>query len=520
MKKKNSLIFGLGIIVGLTISFFLNGSTVIGFPFAGSDIEKIEMYHYEGVPAEEQCKIITEQEDIDTLYKEFQNIKVRDKKKDTEPMTGGSVTRFVFVLSDGNEYDLDYYNPGSSPSLISKAGNFEYQTSANLEKYWITFDYELVEKEPENDEIIETEQTETNEFIYQIENPSWEYYCSNAVAEVENISFELEQVYEVKNDITDLEVWQASNEITLPQFPYSDEYYFYTFTGDHFYEATGLMIYGKNHSYNIDMNSFTMTPDKVYEANDSFMTNNRGYVNFAKIKDGILYVSTGHKGYSVNNPSTGYITAIDLVNGEVLWKSAPQVSNAYNFEIIGDVIICGYGFTDEDDFLYVLNRTNGQVMEQIPLKSMAEYIVAKGSTLYVRTYNRNYEFSIKRPPKTIYEGCYFDGGVYQYWGDIPLTESPMIYCEIWISNVTETTFDFLIKEVVMATDERTIVLPLSTAKITNNGWGAIYEGEEFTLTFEFPDDPDRFPKEITVDGWEKLEGNTYMNKEIPGHESG
>ena len=75
---------------------------------------------------------------------------------------------------------------------------------------------------------------------------------------------------------------------------------------------------------------------------------------------------------------------------------------------------------------------------------------------------------------------------------MPLSESPMIYCEIWISNVTETTFDFLIKEVVMATDERTIVLPLSTAKIVNNGWGAIYEGKEFTLSFEFPDAPDIF----------------------------
>ena len=383
--------------------------------------------------------------------------------------------------------------------------------------FWVNPNGEIVSEGAEITEI-KHEPTKTNEITYQIENPSWEYYCSDAVVEAENISFELEQIYEVKNDITDLDDWLASNEITVPQFPYSDEYYFYTFTGDHFYEATGVMISGENHIYNIDMNSFSMAPDKVYEANDPF-TDDRGYVNFAKIKDGILYVSTGHKGYSVNNPSTGYITAIDLENGEVLWKSAPQVSNAYNFEIIGDVIICGYGFTDEDDFLYVLNRTNGQVMEQIPLKSMAEYIVAKDSTLYVRTYNRNYEFRIYSP-KIIYEGCYFDGGVYQYWTEMPLSESPMIYCEIWISNVTETTFDFLIKEVVMATDERTIVLPLSTAKIVNNGWGAIYEGEEFTLSFEFSDSPDKFPKEITVDGWEKLEGNTYMNNSIPGHESG
>ena len=134
--------------------------------------------------------------------------------------------------------------------------------------------------------------------------------------------------------------------------------------------------------------------------------------------------------------------------------------------------------------------------------------------------NKESEAEEKYPTKIIYEGCYFDVGVYQYWTSMPISESPMIYCEIWISNVTEATFDFLIKEVVMATDERTIVLPLSTAKIVNNGWGAIYEGKEFTLSFEFPDDPDSFPKYITVDGWEKLEGNTYMNNSIPGHESG
>ena len=72
-------------------------------------------------------------------------------------------------------------------------------------------------EEPANDEIIETEPTEINEFTYQIQNPSWEYYCSDKVAEVEYISFELEQVYEVKNGITDLDVWLAANEITLPQ---------------------------------------------------------------------------------------------------------------------------------------------------------------------------------------------------------------------------------------------------------------------------------------------------------------
>ena len=44
--------------------------------------------------------------------------------------------------------------------------------------------------------------------------------------------------------------------------------------------------------------------------------------------------------------------------------------------------------------------------------------------------------------------------------------------------------------------------------------------ENMTLTFSFPSEPHSFPKDLTVTGMDKLEGNTYMNKDIPGHESG
>lgn len=404
MKKKNSLIFGLGIIVGLTVSFFLNGSTVIGFPFAGSDIEKIEMYHYEGVPAEEQCKIITEQEDIDTLYKEFQNIKVRDKKKISEPMTGGSATRFIFILSNGTEYDLEYYNSGMTPSLISKAGNFVYQTSANLEKYWTKLDYDLVKKEPE--------------MLLSMD----EFWKS--VTEVVYYDFN-EDKFQI-SDITQLEELQVIFEnLTYKEIenPWLEGWYMFE-------------IHTNQNTYHLGVSGKTISFDeKFYEVSDSISEN-----------------------------------VLEIIKSE---------SSTDELAVVGDLIS---------------EAINDEIIE------------AEGTETY--------------PPKIIYEGCYFDEGVAKYWGEIPLTESPMIYCEIWISNVTETTFDFLIKEVVMATDERTIVLPLSTAKIVNNGWGAIYEGEEFTLSFEFPDDPDRFPKYITVDGWEKLDGNNYMNNKIPGHESG
>ena len=134
MKKK--LLWGLLLIVSLIVLFTSKSSVTLQLPFMQSDVVNIEMYHYEGVPAAEECKIVTVREDINTLHKELQNIKIRDRKKDSEPMTGCSVTRFIFVLSDGTEYDLEYSNSGETPTISSKTGGFTYQTSANLEKYW------------------------------------------------------------------------------------------------------------------------------------------------------------------------------------------------------------------------------------------------------------------------------------------------------------------------------------------------------------------------------------------------
>lgn len=173
MKKKYIIVFV--IILTAVVTLIRNkDSKHITYPFVESDIVQVEMYHYEGVPAAEECKIITGREDIVELYKELQNTKVRDKKKESEPMTGGSVTRFIFVLSDGKEYDLEYYNSGGIPSLCSKAGNFGYQTSANLEKYWINLDYELVEIEPEELPI-----DEYNEKYAAKDEPEEEYYLED-----------------------------------------------------------------------------------------------------------------------------------------------------------------------------------------------------------------------------------------------------------------------------------------------------------------------------------------------------
>ena len=35
--------------------------------------------------------------------------------------------------------------------------------------------------------------------------------------------------------------------------------------------------------------------------------------------------------------------------------------NSMNFVVKGDVILCGYGFTSEEDYLYQINRNTGEI---------------------------------------------------------------------------------------------------------------------------------------------------------------
>ena len=63
----------------------------ISLPFAASDVENVEMYHYV-VPASAEKKIITQADAISELYAVFSELPVSDRK--TEPVAGGAVTSF------------------------------------------------------------------------------------------------------------------------------------------------------------------------------------------------------------------------------------------------------------------------------------------------------------------------------------------------------------------------------------------------------------------------------------------
>jgi hypothetical protein len=118
-------------------------------------------------------------------------------------------------------------------------------------------------------------------------------------------------------------------------------------------------------------------------------------IKWAWQENRVLYVSHAHGTYArASGGSNAYITALDTATGAVLWRSRPLVANAANFELAGDTLIAGYGFTAEPDYLYLLDKKTGQVYERIKLKSGPEYILLKGDQLYVRSYDTDYRFRV------------------------------------------------------------------------------------------------------------------------------
>lgn len=116
----------------------------------------------------------------------------------------------------------------------------------------------------------------------------------------------------------------------------------------------------------------------------------------------------------------------------------------------------------------------------------------------------------------LYEGTYFAEEVYRTSAD----GSGGSYCEIDVSNITDTSFDFTVYEVDGL--ERSMIFKTHTAVFQGDGTTAVYNGKEYTLNFTFPDGHGSLPDvtEIVVTGFAPLEGEVYLNNSVPGHEFG
>jgi hypothetical protein len=112
----------------------------------------------------------------------------------------------------------------------------------------------------------------------------------------------------------------------------------------------------------------------------------------------MLYVSNFHRTYARSSKgANAYLTAIDLATHRIVWRSQPLVANANNFVVVGDTIVSGYGFTAEPDYLYVVNKHTGSILQRLPVKSGPEYLVRRDDRLFVRTYDTDYLLRIAGP---------------------------------------------------------------------------------------------------------------------------
>lgn len=207
-----------------------------------------------------------------------------------------------------------------------------------------------------------------------------------------------------ENAITDDDQWVWNNDLTLreerielpmgqyaPRFRYRTGGYLITSYGENWGNTRQITITDEAQQTlyaALDFEGWKFSPKTT------LMGNTQSLDDFI-IEGNILYVAYGTNGYSDGaGYQTGYITAIDLEKMEIIWTTEPMTCNSH-FAIVGNSIICGYGFTSEPDNLFIVDKYSGQRIQKIPMKKMVTEVVPKNNYLYVRTYSYDYLFEIK-----------------------------------------------------------------------------------------------------------------------------
>ena len=119
---------------------------------------------------------------------------------------------------------------------------------------------------------------------------------------------------------------------------------------------------------------------------------------WAREANGVLYVENAHLTYAMSSyGQNAYVTAFDVESKRRLWRSRALVANAQTFAVTPDYLLTGYGFTAEPDWLYLLDRRTGRVVERLSLPSAPEKITRSGDRFVVRTYDHVLTVRLRAP---------------------------------------------------------------------------------------------------------------------------
>ena len=127
---------------------------------------------------------------------------------------------------------------------------------------------------------------------------------------------------------------------------------------------------------------------------DSYNSFAEFYVSEVQIENDVLYACWSHDTYSkFSNGYNAYLLAIDLKTSTLKWMTKPLTCNS-GFQIYKDVILTGYGFTDEKDYVYVIDKETGDRILTRAVDKAPGYFSVIEDKLYVRTYSLDYTFQI------------------------------------------------------------------------------------------------------------------------------
>ena len=108
----------------------------------------------------------------------------------------------------------------------------------------------------------------------------------------------------------------------------------------------------------------------------------------------MLYICNGGGSYAKEvYGKKGFLSALDATSGKLLWRSAPLTCNA-TFAIAGEHIISGYGFTAEPDFVFLVRRSDGAIVQKVPIDSGPETITLDGNRARVEMYGHVADFEL------------------------------------------------------------------------------------------------------------------------------
>lgn len=188
----------------------------------------------------------------------------------------------------------------------------------------------------------------------------------------------LQIISEEYNNIDWANDWYEREKLSLPMI--GNEW-------NHFYDDTYEYLWTDDELYIFDRQISNSDTHCLYVLQ---YPTDRWYINGnnAYLKDGIFYGASVTNGYA--EPDSCFMFAYDLEQDKLLWRSADQSYNSMNFVVKGDVILCGYGFTSEEDYLYQINRNTGEILDCLKLKKMPDLLVEQDGKLYVHTYSYDY----------------------------------------------------------------------------------------------------------------------------------